>query len=170
MGSEASLWAPHTWLEGLPDLNLTPERVGFLAQGNSCIPLTRQQRRKVRGLFFSLLRTCHLVLQTSTRSICCCFRNKTNTEIMCHPTLLAFICKHTVPRTDPSARSSQVQKLHHIVSRTFLIFILAQLKLDWTIFTHHYCHDKRNVIKKIASLAVLAAPALLLCTLRRIKD
>lgn len=47
MGSEASLWAPHTWLQGLPDLNLAPERVVFLAQGNSCIPLTPEQRRKV---------------------------------------------------------------------------------------------------------------------------
>ena len=54
MGSEAALWAPHTWLEGLPDLNLTPERVVFLAQGSACIPLTPEQWRKVRGLFLSV--------------------------------------------------------------------------------------------------------------------
>lgn len=69
-----------------------------LGPGELLYPFNTGAVEKGERFFFFLLRSCHLVLQTYTRSICCCFRN--NTEIVCHPTYSAFICKHTVQNLD----------------------------------------------------------------------
>lgn len=101
MGSEASLWAPHTWLEGLPDLNLTPERVVFLAQGELLYPFnTGVVEKGERPFFFLSFENAPSVTPNIHSVHMLFFRNKTNTEIMCHPTHSAFICKHTVQNMD----------------------------------------------------------------------
>lgn len=52
MGSEVSLWAPHTWLEGLPDLNLTPEGESVLGPGELLYPFNTGAGEKGERPFF----------------------------------------------------------------------------------------------------------------------
>lgn len=78
---QAPLWAPHTWLGGLPDLDLAPWRLVSFAQGKACMPLSPRQWERVWGHFFRRC-TCHLVLQTYTHALVKCSKHMGAQKVM----------------------------------------------------------------------------------------